>query len=302
MDISVIICTYNRFESLRRMLKSFTEIVNPEAFSWELIVVDNNSKDKTQIILEQYKKHSKVNLQYVFEEKQGLSRARNRGIQHAKGNIIAFTDDDIIVDKYWLFNIHKVLKEYQVSSVGGKILPLWDIPKPRWLIPELYGMLALLDLGEKPLYLNYPFIFGANIAVQAKMFKKYGLFNENLGRVGKKLFSHEELDFLLRLHNGGEKILYHPDILVHHCISRERMSKLYFRKWKYYAGASSAIMVKNVKRSNLGEISCNKTNLLFNMFLYPVNLMRFRSNIFICELKVIRDLSYFWHKYMVCER
>jgi glycosyltransferase involved in cell wall biosynthesis len=299
MDISVIICTYNRSESLKRTLASFNGIVNPKNILWELIIVNNNSQDNTKFICEEYQKDSKVEMQYVFEEKQGLSEARNTGIKFAKGEIIAFTDDDVIVDKYWLSNIYNIFEEYQVSSVGGKILPLWAVAKPRWLIPELYGMLALLDYGEEPLYLNYPYIWGANIAIKAEMFKKYGLFNINLGRIGKKLYCDEEFDFLLRLHNNGEKVLYHPGVVVHHCITRDKISKIYFVKWKYYAGASKAIMVKNIEYSKSEIVLKNRPMLSNNLFWYPVNLIRYSSNIFICELNLIHDLSYLLHKYII---
>ncbi len=283
-------------------MASFTEIVNPEGLSWELIVVDNNSQDKTRAICEEYKKEAAWDLRYVFEEKQGLSQARNRGRQHAQGDIVAFTDDDVIVDKYWLFNIHKVFSEYRVAAVGGRILPLWDTPKPRWLIPDLFGMLALLDLGGRPIYLTSPSIYGANFAVRAEMFRKYGAFNINLGRIGKRLSCHEEYDFLLRLHHAGEKILYHPNVLVHHCISRERMSKSYFRRWRYYAGASSAVMQKNVSRKDFWKMSGYRAKgLLLNVLLYIVNLLCFSAKRFVYELAIINDVSFFWHSFVVSD-
>ena len=91
-------------------------MVNLEGISWELIVVDNNSKDKTRALCEEYKKDAPWHTKYTFEEKQGLSQARNRGIQHAQGKIVAFIDDDVVVDKYWLINIHKSICRIQGCS------------------------------------------------------------------------------------------------------------------------------------------------------------------------------------------
>ncbi len=110
MKISVIICTYNRCESLARTLKSFTKISVPEGSLWELVLVDNNSKDKTKLFVEEFKKNYRLNIEYIFEEKPGKSHALNHGIKQAKGEIIAFTDDDVIVDRDWLLNIQKAFK------------------------------------------------------------------------------------------------------------------------------------------------------------------------------------------------
>ena len=84
MKISVVLCTYNRWVSLERTLESFQKISSSEDFSWELILVDNNSSDKTQDIAEKFKKDGGLNLHYVFEDQQGLSFARNRGIEHSR--------------------------------------------------------------------------------------------------------------------------------------------------------------------------------------------------------------------------
>ena len=134
MKISVVVCTYNRSEYLRRMLMSLREALIPEHLSCEIILVDNHSTDNTKYVFEEIARPHRSNWKYVFEEKEGISHARNRGVREAKGEIIAFTDDDVIVDKYWIQNICKAFEENSdVVCVGGKILPIWEIPKPEWL-------------------------------------------------------------------------------------------------------------------------------------------------------------------------
>jgi glycosyltransferase involved in cell wall biosynthesis len=100
--------------------------VIPDDLPWECILVDNNSDDSTRSVFEEVEKHYESKIRYVFEEKRGLSHARNRGIKEARGEIIAFTDDDVIVDKYWIQNIGKAFKEYDVACVGGST-PVWEI-------------------------------------------------------------------------------------------------------------------------------------------------------------------------------
>lgn len=297
MKISVVVCTYNRWSTLERTLKSFQEISSSENLSWELILVDNNSQDKTRVIAEKYKKDGRLNLQYVFEEQQGLSYARNRGIEHAQGEIIAFTDDDVIVHHDWLLNIHKAFSEYQVSCVGGMILPIWEIPKPKWLTEDLYHVLALLDYGDTPFYMNSPIIWGANFAVQADMFRKYGLFNLNLGRTSVKLTSGEETDFLNRLMDGGEKILYYPEAKIYHCIPEERITKKYFRRWKYYNAESSVIRSRYSNTNFSSSFPYFKViNKFTNVYLYIISLLSLSDSCFQYELGVIYDISYIYHK------
>jgi len=284
MKISVIICTYNRCESLERTLKSFTEISTPEGSSWELILVDNNSKDKTKILVEEFKKNCKLNIEYIFEEKPGLSHARNQGIKQAKGEIIAFTDDDVIVDRYWLSNIERAFEEHDVSCVGGKILPIWEIPKPEWLIPQLHYILALLDRGDKPFYLESPIIWGANFSLKADIFGKYGGFDTNLGRIPGRLFAGEETEFARRILNEGEKILYDPNAVVYHYIPSDKISKRYFRKWKYDQG---------ILRASLRGISKHKSYLGI-----PYNPMTYLVK---NALLFLKDIRYLWQKRFLYE-
>jgi glycosyltransferase involved in cell wall biosynthesis len=291
--MSVIICTYNRCESLERTLKSFTKISVPEGSLWELILVDNNSKDKTKLFVEEFKKDCRLNIEYIFEEKPGKSHALNRGIKQAKGEIIAFTDDDVIVDRDWLLNIQKAFNEHGVSCVGGKILPIWEIPKPEWLIPPLHYVLAILDRGDKPFYLESPIIWGANLAVKADFFKKYGLFNTNLGRIPGRLFSGEETDFVARLLHEGEKVLYYPNAAVYHFIPRDRISKKYFRRWKYDQGILKASTLDHFEHQKYWRMPYYPiSHLLKNPILLPSRLRDYWQKRFVYELSLISYIGF----------
>lgn len=235
-DISVVICTFNRSESLKRTLESVCTLKVPGGLAWELIVVDNNSSDNTKAVVEEFAAGSGLPVIYAFEEKKGLSHARNCGITVAKGEIIAFTDDDVVVDAHWLGNIHAAFRDPAAACVGGKILPLWEKTPPGWLTSDLYNYLALLDLGNEPLQMSTPNLWGANFAVRAGMFEKYGNFNTDIGRTRTKLYAGEETEVIRRLIEKKEGVYYFPGMLVHHCISGNRMNKAYFRKWEYDQG------------------------------------------------------------------
>ncbi len=121
MDISVIICTFNRSSHLRNVLKSLSEQVVDEKLIWEIVVVDNNSKDDTFEVIKSFHNSSYIPVRYVKEQKQGLSHARNRGIQESLGKYVAFTDDDAVVDKRWVSSLYETFQKYKCDCVGGKI-------------------------------------------------------------------------------------------------------------------------------------------------------------------------------------
>src|SRR5271157_2306584 len=104
VNVSLIICTYNRCGSLLRTLESIAAS-EPPSVEWEVLVVDNNSADQTRAAVEEFASRHPGRFRYVFEPNQGLSNARNAGILAARGAVIAFTDDDVIVDTSWLLNL-----------------------------------------------------------------------------------------------------------------------------------------------------------------------------------------------------
>jgi GT2 family glycosyltransferase len=293
IKFSVVVCTYNRSESLRRMLNSLREAVIPDHLLCEFIVVDNNSDDDTRLVFKEIEKHYE-SIRYVFEDKRGISHARNRGIREAKGEIIAFTDDDVIVDKHWIQNIDKAFKEHDdVACVGGKILPIWGIRKPKWLKSRLYVYLALLDHGDSVDYMDEPDIYGANFAVKSEMFNKCGLFDPNLGRMPRKLYGREETEFLQRLQKAGEKILYYPSSVIYHHVPPHRMSKKYIRKWSFDQGELEGILGGDTRYSNIMDIHNHTTGkILRHIIVSLLKIGCFTKDRFDHELRICHILGF----------
>src|SRR5687768_11694504 len=124
-DISVVISTYNRCEMLGMALERLLA-QQSQGVSYEVIVVDNNSTDRTREVVESFVNGGHPNLRYVFEPKQGVSYGRNTGIACSSAEIIAFTDDDVRVGQGWINNMKRAFDEYpEVDFVGGPILPEW---------------------------------------------------------------------------------------------------------------------------------------------------------------------------------
>jgi glycosyltransferase involved in cell wall biosynthesis len=244
MRITVILCTFNRSNSLPKALDSVAAQVLPESVAWEVIVVDNNSSDQTRAVTEDYCRRYPGRFRYLFEPQQGLSRARNAGILDARGEIIAFMDDDVTVGPGWLQNLTASLHGGEWAGAGGRILPPQDFEPPRWLTlggeMDLGGALALFDLGKAPGELRKA-PYGTNMAFRKSMFEKYGTFRVDLGRCGNTLLSNEDTEFGRRLMSGGERLCYEPSAVVYHPVPKERLSKKYFRAWWFAYGRARAL-------------------------------------------------------------
>lgn len=242
MTITLILCTYNRANSIGTSLESILASVLSPRLEWEVLVVDNNSKDDTPAVIEGFSSRFPGRLRYLFEPKQGLSNARNAGINAARGRVIAFTDDDVTVDPRWLQNLTQPLLDDQCSGTAGRIL-LGEFHPPSWLAlsgpHNLGGSLVQFDLGDQPVVLNQA-PFGASMAFQKSVFEKFGGFRTDLGRSGKSLIGNEDTEFGMRLIAAGVRLLYVPQAIVYHPVVEERLTKKYFRS--YWFGLGRALV------------------------------------------------------------
>jgi glycosyltransferase involved in cell wall biosynthesis len=289
-----MLCTYNRAESLKKTLDSFVGMTVPNNISWELLIIDNNSSDHTKNLVKEFHDNAQLPIRYFLEERQGLSHARNRGIREASGEIIAFTDDDVIIDKLWLQNIGKDFKILAAACIGGKILPIWEHEPPAWLSKEFYSYLALLDLGEEYVRLTKPTLWGANFSVRSAMFKKYGLFNTDVGRTPTKLYGLEETFFIETLIQNKETVMYSPYMLVHHCIPKKRLKKSYFRKWHFDQGELKGLQISNRKFGEKLKVS------FWALRAIIIGLLKFLwlclvkpNNAFRQELRTLHNMGFF---------
>jgi len=233
MDITVVLCTYNRCSSLAKALDSVAVSTLPQSVEWEVLLVDNNSSDHTREVASEFCKRYPGRFRYLFETQPGLSNARNAGIREASGHIIVFMDDDVIVEPTWLQNLTATLHNNEWAGAGGRILPEWTCSPPRWLSPEgrhAAGPLVAFHPTPEAGQLNEPPI-GANMAFRKEMFEKYGGFRTDLGRRPGSLMSNEDTEFGRRLLSAGERLRYEPSALVYHPVQENRIKKDYFLAW-----------------------------------------------------------------------
>ncbi len=243
--ISVIIATANRAESIKGVLNSLLNQECDGTFEYQVIVVDNNSIDETKATVTSYVPKFSGRLVYLFEPTQGKSYALNRGIREAKGDIVAFTDDDVVVDSRWLINIVQCFEQYHCDGVGGRVLPVYPKETPQWIKDnpvQITGITVTFDFGEeiKPFDKSMDRFIGSNFAFKREIFEECGLFRTDLGP-GKGT-SGEDTEFIYRLITRNKILYYCGKALVWHPVDLQRMSLKYLAQWNIAIGRFAARM------------------------------------------------------------
>jgi glycosyltransferase involved in cell wall biosynthesis len=242
MKISVILCTYNRCQCLAKAIGSVASTVLPDTVDWEVLVVDNNSKDRTREVIDEFQSRHPGRFRYLFEARQGKSHALNSGIREARGELLAFMDDDVTVEQTWLRTLTTPFECDEWAGVGGRILPARDFTPPEWLSLEgpysLAGMLALFDLGDRQGEMHQAPL-GTNMAFRRSVFGQYGGFRTDMGPCPGSEMRNEDTEFAHRLLTAGAHLVYEPAAIVYHAIPEKRLKKPYFLAFWFDHGRAS---------------------------------------------------------------
>lgn len=256
-DATVLICTYNRAVFLGETLDTLARS-RVSRVRWNVIVVDNNSSDDTREVVMSRTGQFPVQLDYLFEPRQGKSHALNTGLGATSAALVLFTDDDVRVSEGWVdASCRAMLDDPSIDYTGGPVRPIWEQPCPAWLDrqrADLWGTLAILDYGPEP------FVFeqrrrvplGANMAVRRTLIDRVGGFDPALGRKGDSLLGQEQAEFFCRSRAIGATGVYEPAMALHHHVPAKRLTKDYFRRWWYWKGVSKSRLERRHPITELG--------------------------------------------------
>ena len=260
LDATVLIATYNRALLLDETLESIRRMRVSPSRTWEVIVVDNNSKDETRSVVERQARTFPARLRYLFEARQGRSSALNTGIDAAEGAVIAFTDDDVVVSDGWLDAACEALgtPDPSIAYAGGPVTPIWEAPAPHWLDltrSDIWGTIAIQNHGDKEFVYEEAgrVPLGANMAVRRDVFTRIGGFRPDLGRTtGRLLLGQEVPELLLRARASGIRGLYVPPMELGHHVPAARLTRSYFRKWWFGKGVSRSALERLQRVTDTG--------------------------------------------------
>ncbi len=241
--ITVAIQTYNRSATLAETLESLRNLRRPETAEYEILVVDNNSKDDTPQVIQRYRDLLAPRLRSVVEPRQGLSHARNLALQEAQGQIVSFLDDDVIVDPDWLSAVVAAFEEHSAAVVGGRSYLIFRSRRPTWLPQHYEFFLSRLDYGDQVIVDTDKDLYGLNFSVRKDVAVHAGGFNPSLGRCGPvSLRSGEESDLLRKIRAGGGVAVYEPRAVVGHIVLPQRLTMKWFLRRAFAAGVDIETM------------------------------------------------------------
>jgi GT2 family glycosyltransferase len=239
LRVTVAVITYNRSRYLRETLAGLVRQDYP-ADRWDLLVVDNNSKDDTRDVVAAFM-GSSPSPRRVLETRPGLDHGRNRAIEEARGDIIALVDDDIIVEPDWLSQLVAPFasqSSHSIGVVGGEVVPVFPDGLPAWLEGS-HRPLAFrpdpvpLPAGQAPM--------GANFAFPRWVFDRFGNFDTNLDRQGSKLFGGGDSNMIRRVRSAGLEAWFVPGARVLHQIPAGRLTLRYAMRHAFDSARSRVV-------------------------------------------------------------
>jgi glycosyltransferase involved in cell wall biosynthesis len=249
MKLDVVVPTYNRSNLLRRTIASLIQAPIPAGLDVTILIVDNNSKDDTRLVVKEIQSTTSRTIVYVKEANQGLSHARNGGISAGSSEIIGFIDDDEEIHKDWFTVIAREFADPATQYIGGPCLPNWESPAPKWLPPGYYSAIGLVLPKPRAAFGGtFPgILMGGNAVFRRSIFEIAGRYDTRLGRSGKGLLSDEDAELYRRLCAANLSGMYVPELVIYHYIPSDRLTKRYFRRWCYWRGASQGISDRTLK-------------------------------------------------------
>ncbi len=251
MRIDVVLATYNRAWLLGPAIESF--VTSASGCPARLLVVDNNSSDATRATVDAARAaHPGVQIEYLFEPKQGKAHALNLGIAHADADVVAFFDDDEQLAPDWLSVLAQAFVDPALEFAGGPVRPDWCAPAPDWLPRTGYnGVLSLVDHGAERRWYGEPgfkaMLIGANAAIRRDTLRRLGPYTTRYKWA-------EDREMYARLLAAGAKGAYLPDLAVYHHVPTKRLTKRYYRQWAYSEGRTNGSALRALEACDEGPV------------------------------------------------
>ena len=248
MLISVVLCTLNHAESLRRTLQSLSAMRVPRDIDWEVVVVNNGCTDHTDEVIAAFA--GNLPLRRESEPQRGLSNARNRAVDAAQGDYMLWTDDDVVVDPGWLAAYAAAFRRWPNAAVfGGPVRPRYELPVPQWILEneaQLRGVFCYWDIGneERPLWdaqKAYYIPCGPNFAIRTAEQQRFR-YNLQLGMAPGQKRRGEELDVLERVRRSGASGYWVPEARAEHCARRDMQTIRYISQYYRSSGETDAFL------------------------------------------------------------
>ncbi|WP_373527035.1 hormogonium polysaccharide biosynthesis glycosyltransferase HpsE [Nostoc sp.] len=302
LDFTVAIPTYNGAKRLPQVLDLLLKQTGIEKLDWEIIIIDNNSNDNTNEVIEYYQKSysQNISLKCFLEKKQGIAFARIRAISEARGEFIAFVDDDNLPANDWVSQSYNFGKEHpQAGAWSGQIHGDFEVSPPE-NFNRIQAFLAIREHGLEP-YLfdadNLRLPPGAALVVRKKAWCES--VPEELvfkGRLSKLMVSGDDTEALLYLHKAGWEIWYNPAMHIDHKIPHWRLEKDYLLVLARGCGLC-IFQLRLINAKNWQKPILLIKTILGNLRRVLQHLIKYRGQ-FKSNLIALFEINFYWASMM----
>ncbi len=251
MTIAAVLPTYNRAHLLTKALDSALSATAPAGCEVCIVVVDNNSTDRTREVVADYiRRYGEQRVRYLFEQQQGRHFALNCGIAGSSSNIVAMFDDDEVLERDWFEVIAECFRDEGIDFVGGPYRPDWseaapgdgEGAAPGWMPESGYnGVLDIIDNGPvrrrygSPGFAGMP--VGGNLAIRRRMLEQCGPYSDS--------YMYAEDRYMYgQLQKHGAVGYYVAELVIYHHIPAKRLHKSYFRHWAFTEGRTHGVIAR----------------------------------------------------------
>ena len=246
--ISILIPTHNRCRILARTLESLSGLQVPRQIEPELVIVANACSDDTQAVVAEHAAGLPMPVRCVAEAEVGVNPARNRAAMEARGDVLAFLDDDVWVEPGWLAGLCEVYDSQPADVVGGRVLLWWEaVSPPSWMSRDFETLLSGLDLGENMFEIGSRGrlkMIGANFSFTRATWEKVGRFRHGLDRTSKSLLCGGETEFLQRARAAGCRSFYAPRACVKHWVNPSHIEPKHLHRLAFGFGRTSVFLAE----------------------------------------------------------
>lgn len=231
--ISVCICTFARPQLLARLLGKLNTLV-VDGFTYSAVVIDNDAAATARDVVESARKTSRFEIEYDVEPQRNISHARNRSVQNARGDLIAFIDDDEFPAEDWLLQHHQMLVESGADGVLGPVLPHFDGVGPDWLVRS--GLLDRVRLRNGEVIRSSRHTRTGNVLLRRRLFLESGdSFEPKYGRSGGG-----DAVFFKKMMSKGKVFIWCDAALVYETVPMERQKRGYYLRRACTRGMTEA--------------------------------------------------------------
>ncbi len=262
--ISIVICTYRRYELTRQVVRSFCK-QSAQNDSFELIIVENDLLPHSEIRQIVKEAREKINIYYLFENSIGLSKARNAGGKAAQADYIGYIDDDALAPENYIEKYLDIIERLYPDIIGGPIYAMYDSKKPEWF-RESYG--STTNDGFSGFFNSNQYISGTSIGFRRGILEEFNWFDQNLGMTGKKIWYGEETMVQIKAWRKYPdlRVWFDQGLTIKHLIPAAKMKLKGKLRRSYNSGRSLAYLWINGDR--IIVVQKRAPYVLFKTILY----------------------------------